>query len=269
MRLLDAPPITTIKEKLLADIRKGEESPDLLGKRYGLNGHDLVKNLEQLRKEGLIRVQWGPGDRIIRVKPNREAENMAALKGHGRHANGKIDYIDRVADAINRLPWGDNGFRVWSRADVMRWTELNNDQVGHALNVLRDTGRLQQLGGGGRGIPLQGVRWRGEKAPEAPERAASVESVPDKPKAPSGPSQAVRDTAAYLQSHQKPAPVKTETLYPKLTAALERWQKMEEANRLLRETGNDSLAESLAENNEYAVMSPIGPELEQLLGARQ
>lgn len=165
---------STIKEKLLADIRAGEWNPNLLGKRHGLNGHDLVKNLEQLRKEGFIAFKWGLGDRVEKVWIPKGRQNMELLKGHTRK-NGHIDYIEVVADAINQLPWGDRGFRVWSKSDVVKATGLKGEQVGHAIEVLRESGRMQQLGGGGRGLPIKGVRWRGERPPEAAEPLVMAE----------------------------------------------------------------------------------------------
>ena len=176
MQAPEAPP-STIKEKLLKAIQGGEKDPSVLGHLFGLNGHDLVKNLEQLRKEGFIAFKWGAGDRIIRVWIPKGAQNMRLLEGHtGEDHALRGDIQIRLGNAINRLPWGDRGFRTWSRVDVMRWTGLTSGQVAYGLDALRETGRLQQLGGGGRGKNLYGVRWRGERPPEAAEEARPVES---------------------------------------------------------------------------------------------
>ena len=58
----------TIKERLLEDITQGTTDPVELSKRNGLNGHDLVKNLEQLRKEGHISLKWTRGGESKRIE---------------------------------------------------------------------------------------------------------------------------------------------------------------------------------------------------------
>jgi DNA-binding MarR family transcriptional regulator len=75
----------TIKEQLMAAITAAADSrgrvdltPEALGKQHGLSGHDLAKNLDQLRKEGLISVQWD-GDRMTRLRLRRGKANEAAL----------------------------------------------------------------------------------------------------------------------------------------------------------------------------------------------
>ena len=202
MKVLNAPPITTIKEKLLDEIRKGEQDPEVLRKRYGLNGHDLVKNLEQLRKEGLIHVQWGAGDRIQRVRPNPGATNMQILAASPPPAHQAADsaHVVAVANAINKLPWRSAEWRYWDTELVRNASGLTIFQIGNAVRWLRDQRRLEQLGGGGRGKRIEGVRWRGERAPAPLAASVPEESAAEVPEAPSGPSQAVRDTVDYLRA---------------------------------------------------------------------
>lgn len=203
MKMLDVPAVTTIKERLLLDIQSGEQSPDALGKRYGLNGHDLVKNLEQLRKEGFIHVQWGAGNRIQRVRANPGATNMKLLAASPPPAHQATDStaVVAVANAINKLPWRNESWREWDTELMRKASGLTIFQITRAVGMLREQGRLQQLGGGGRGKRIEGVRWRGERAPDGFRADAPAESVADAPKAASEPSQAVRDTIAYLKAH--------------------------------------------------------------------
>jgi hypothetical protein len=251
--VIELPTEGTIKRKLLDDmVQNVGILPDELAKRHGLNGHDLAKNLEQLRKEGFIRTVWGAGEKITKAVPLPSIVQMIALNGHLRHpTNGHIDYTPRVAEAINALPWNDRGWREWDKRRVVELSGLNGDQVGHALKILREAGRLQQLGGGGVGKPIQGVRWRGEQPPAQPEQVAHVESVPEPVEAPSGPSGDV-------------APVEKGS-FPQSRKALSRWKKMLQAAELLKETGNEDLAEKLGETEEWIVMALLGYELEELL----
>lgn len=266
----------TKKDELMELLRKEADAhgtiqaePEELRRKLHISPHDFTKYLWDWKAQGKLTFREDKNGSQIRpaspIQLRTKPTNGAATKEKPSLERA----AEQVAGVIATLPWQANGWREWSLDAVRRSTGLNNTEVMHGLRLLRDTGRVVQLGGGGPGKRIHGVRWRNEAAPERTEQATPVESVPDKPKAPSGPSQAVRDTVTFLQSHQKPAPAKTEILYPKLTAALERWHKLEKANQLLRETGNDALADSLIDSEEYVVMSPIAGELEQLLGARR
>lgn len=80
----------TIKMKLFSDISQGHTDPEELAKRHGLNGHDLVKNLDQLRKQGLIELKWGAGERIERITLPRSRSVKDRVYNHlaGRSVMG-------------------------------------------------------------------------------------------------------------------------------------------------------------------------------------
>lgn len=122
---------TTIKEQLLDEIRKHADprgrlqiSPDELGKRYGLNGHDLVKNLEQLRQQGYIHVQWGAGNRIARVRLQRGQINLDLL---ARRAEHPANLTTRILDWLRTQPTEPGG---WVRANTASVRDaLHDDRV--------------------------------------------------------------------------------------------------------------------------------------------
>ena len=66
----------TIKETLWSAIqeqrRLDSAGIEELGKRFGLNGHDLAKNLDQLGKEGKISVRWS-GSRMVSLHLRRKS----------------------------------------------------------------------------------------------------------------------------------------------------------------------------------------------------
>ena len=204
---------STIKEKLLADIRAGEWNPNLLGKRHGLNGHDLVKNLEQLRKEGFIAFKWGLGDRIEKVWIPKGKQNMTLLEGHvGEDKALYGDNVLALSGAISRLPW-DGEWRKWDADEVQRLSGLKNAQITGAMRWLRDSNRIVQLGGGHRGVRIHGVRWRGERPPEAVDVFAE---------------------AVTVVSDQEPAPEPAQGLgerYPMISMIIQLGKELEELTR--------------------------------------
>lgn len=237
----------TIKEKLLRAIQGGEQDPNVLGHLFGLNGHDLVKNLEQLRKEGFISLKWGAGDRITRVWIPKGAQNMALLNGHvGEDKALHGDNVIKLSNAINSLPW-DGEWRKWDSEEVKRLSGLQNFQVTSAMMWLREHDRIVQFGGGGRGLRIHGVRWRGEQAPETAEVSAPAESV-----------------AREVETAPEPAQSVAER-FPRATEVVGRWKKMLLASELLKQTGNDALAMALGETEEWMIMALLGHELEALL----
>jgi hypothetical protein len=188
----------TIKERLLQAIRGGEQDPNVLGHLFGLNGHDLVKNLEQLRKEGFIDMKWGAGDRVTRVRPRKGTDNMRLLQGHvgeGQALRGPV--VLKLSEAIGRLPW-DGEWRRWEPDEVQRLSGLSNSQIAGAMKALREGGRVVQLGGGHRGVPIKGVRWRGESRPVPSEAPVPVESATEAPQAPPEPPQRLADQYPML-----------------------------------------------------------------------
>jgi len=263
---LTLPTPGTIKRKLFDDIAKGQFSPDDLRVRHGLNGHDLVKNLEQLRKEGFIHVEWGAGERVRSVKMNPGAVNMAVLNGHTRHPNERGDHASRVADAINRLPWQSNGWREWDRPRVVKETGLDGHQVGKALRVLRDSGRLLQLGGGGQGVSVSGVRWRGEQAPTAPRSADHVESALDARDARPSPSQALAKIHEKTREHlAAAAPSSTPTHYPESRKLVQHWHALKVARQALEVLDQRELLTQLENDPVLVLTHRLGPEVEALL----
>lgn len=158
---------TPIKQQIFADLCKHADnrgrvslSPEAVAKRHGLNGHDLVKNLDQLRTQGLITFTWA-NDRVTKIRIRRGALNEAII------ATGEPTSVERLSHAINYLPW-ENGYHVWDTAAVRTASGLTNSQITDALAVLRASGDLIQFGGGGRGKRISGVRWKNETAPETP-----------------------------------------------------------------------------------------------------
>lgn len=236
----------TIKHRLLKAIRGGEQDPNVLGHLFGLNGHDLVKNLEQLRKEGFIDMRWGAGDRVTRVRPRKSADNMRLLQGHvgeDKALHGPV--VLKLSEAIGRLPW-DGEWRKWEPEEIQRLSGLSNSQIAGAMKVLREGDRVVQLGGGHRGVPIRGVRWRGESRPVPVEAPHPVESVTETPQAAPEPSGDVER-------------------FPVTVDMLARWRKMVLASELLKQTGNEGLAEELGESPEWKIMALLGHELEALL----
>lgn len=98
----------TIKQRLLDDIRKHSDtrgrvelSPEALAKRHGLNGHDLAKNLDQLRTEGLIDITWVDGKtRIGKIRLKRGAMNEELL----RQRRPALTIADRVRQWLVQQP---------------------------------------------------------------------------------------------------------------------------------------------------------------------
>ncbi len=262
----------TIKRKLFDDIVKGQTSPDELRIQNGLNGHDLVKNLEQLRKEGFIQVVWGFGDRIRSVKPKPGMAYMAAQNGQSHRTNEQGDQASRLADAINRLPWQSNGWREWDRARVAEETGLDAGQVGKALRVLRDSGRLLQLGGGSRGLVVTGVRWRGEEAPVSPLPPVPEESVPKGPGPRPSPSQALAEIHEKTREHlaaaapaPTPTPAQTPAGFPESRKFVQRWHALRTARQALDFLEQEEILAQLKDDPAFVLMYQLGPEVERLL----
>lgn len=156
-----------VKQRIFDDLRRHSDnrgrvslSPDAIAKRYGLNGHDLVKNLDQLRTQGLIELSWA-NERIQKIRVRKGALNEAII------AEANQSAVDKLTEAINMLPW-ENGYRVWDPSNVQRLSGLNSRQVTDALAVLRADDKIIQFGGGTRGKRISGVRWKGEAAPNGP-----------------------------------------------------------------------------------------------------
>lgn len=181
----------TIKRRLFDDLRANPTlSADELAKRHGLNGHDLVKNLEQLRQQGFIDVTM-KDEHVTKVRVRAGAANMALLERPS--AAIWVDQSEtaaKLAGAISKLPWLNDDWRQWDPELVRQASGLKGYQVGAALSQLREQGRLQQLGGGGRGKRIEGVRWRGERRPEQPVAHAPAESTNGTVAKPSDPAQA-------------------------------------------------------------------------------
>lgn len=67
--------MSTIKDRLLADLRgladaRGRVHLNIfdIALRHGLNGHDATKNLDQLRKAGLVTFRWAEHRRPIDIR---------------------------------------------------------------------------------------------------------------------------------------------------------------------------------------------------------
>lgn len=78
----------TIKDQLMMTMRDHANnrgivnmSPEALGKRHGLNGHDLAKNLDQLKKEGLIHDPWVRSGKLGKLRLRMSGVNMQLLGG--------------------------------------------------------------------------------------------------------------------------------------------------------------------------------------------
>lgn len=115
---------TTIKDRLLAAMRDEADtrgrvalSPEALGKRFGLNGHDLAKNLDQLRKEGFIYNPWQRAGVLGRLRVRLGPINYAALDTE------RLSVPDRVERYLTQ------------RIEPGMWIEITPDQVREALGV--------------------------------------------------------------------------------------------------------------------------------------
>jgi len=183
----------TIKRRLFDDLLAHPDlTPEELAKRHGLNGHDLVKNLEQLRQHGFIDVKM-KDEHIVSARIRNGAANMAMLeRPKAAISLDQSEHAAKLAGPISKLPWLNEEWRVWELEESARLSGLKPGQIGDAMRQLREQGRLQQLGGGGRGKRIQGVRWKGERRPAGSLLPAPAVSATPQPEAPSRPPQELR-----------------------------------------------------------------------------
>lgn len=238
----------TIKRRLFDDLLAHPDlTPDELAKRHGLNGHDMVKNLEQLRQHGFIETKL-KDEHIISVRVRNGVANMAMLeRPKSAISLDQSEHAAKLAGAISKLPWLNAEWRVWEPSAVANLSGLKPTQVVDALRQLREQGRLQQLGGGGRGKRIQGVRWKGERRPDLVEAPAVAVSATEEPAAPSGPSLSLRDR------------------YPQAVAMVDRWKAATSAFVAFRAVGMTGWMELLDNDPEVQLMRKIGPDVERLL----
>lgn len=184
--MIEPAPPSTIKEKILTDIASHADtrgrttlSPDQIAKRHGLNGHDLVKNLEQLRQEGFIDLAWGEGGRVRRVKLKRSALNERRLGSVIRLAPPK-SVAESVRQWLLRQPQQKDG---WVYATPSSIKEALGDLAGSgtAVNVAisdMQTRGLVETKKDGMRITAVRILPENLPAPAGPEpRGASVEQI--------------------------------------------------------------------------------------------
>lgn len=129
----------TVKERMLEDMRRNCNhrgvvtlSPEALAKRHGLNGHDLAKNLDQLRTEGFLTFAWSH-DRITRIRLNRGAISTAALEQR-QTLRATFTYPQRVIDYLMQKEQGPDGWIKVTTAEIV--SDLANAGVTNE-NALR------------------------------------------------------------------------------------------------------------------------------------
>jgi hypothetical protein len=144
---------TPIKERLLADIRREVDrrgrypNPvSVLGKRYGLNHHDLQKNLFQLEKEGYLRVEDSRGGsraseagiEIKRIKLRRGAMNEQLLKEHK-----PLTVADKVRQWILRAPQQRDGWVHATPTQIREAIKSEGNTASVAISDMQRHGELE------------------------------------------------------------------------------------------------------------------------------
>lgn len=134
---------TPIKERLLAEIRKEADHRGrlrlpihTLGKRFGLNNHDLQKNLFQLEKEGLLQIdeQHGAGPDIKRVRLRRGAANEQLLKSK---RDEKLTIPARVRQLIENAPKQQDGWLYVTPTQIRDRLGVQGNPVSVAISDMQ------------------------------------------------------------------------------------------------------------------------------------
>jgi hypothetical protein len=177
--------VATIKEQLLATMQQHADSrgrvsltPDALGKRHGLSGHDLVKNLEQLKQEGLLTITW-KADRVQRLQLRRGALNESLLRQRKPALSGK----DRVTNWLLGQPTGPGGWVETNPGAIQAALGVNGHGIPVAISEMQRSGRLQVRKAGARIVAIRFASL-GASGPQRPAEEPSTPvptALPDTP----------------------------------------------------------------------------------------
>lgn len=136
---------TPVKERMFTDLLKHADSsgrvdltPEAIGKRFGLNGHDLAKNLEQLRKEGFVDLTWRD-ERMHRIRVRRSKLNELALRDHRR----PLSVTERVRQWILRAPQQRDGWVVVTPNQIREKLGVQGNAVSVAISDLQRGGEAE------------------------------------------------------------------------------------------------------------------------------
>ena len=168
---------TPVKERIFADLLKHADargrvslSPEAVGKLHGLNGHDLAKNLDQLRKEGFIEVVWRD-ERMTKIKVRRGAANEARLNGHRKPQS----VAERVRQWILRAPQQKDGWVVATPVQIREKLGIEGNAVSVAISDMQRQGEVEVRK---EGMRITAVRMLPKEAPAQPTRnGATPEEV--------------------------------------------------------------------------------------------
>lgn len=157
-----------VKQRMLEDIRKHSDprgrvsiSVEQLGKNHGLNGHDLAKNLDQLRTEGFVDITWGVGKtRITKIKLKRGAMNDSLLA----QRRPALTIAERVRQWLTQQP-----------AQMGGWVHVTPTQIRERLGAAAGPGNAVS-------VAISDMQARGEL--EVRKEGARIVSMRLAPKEP-------------------------------------------------------------------------------------
>jgi hypothetical protein len=170
-----------IKQRMLEHIRKHADSkgrvstsPDTLGKLFGLNGHDLAKNLDQLSSENLIELVWHAG-RMVNIKLRRNNLNEAVLASK---AAAKRPVAERTRDWLRQQQTQKDGWIYVTPRDIQRALGIEaGNPVSVAVSDMQSAGKLETRRQGMRIIAMRLIDAQApmHKTTESPQPAPTTE----------------------------------------------------------------------------------------------